>query len=89
MWPEVCEIYRSLAIRVEEHHDSACNNVQGQPLGDRYCKCHSTEVGGVTVFRKVDVLATESDRARRRIREEVNIRDIAPETNTSAGEELM
>ena len=46
-------------------------------------------VGSLTAFRKVEVLATESDRARRRIREAVNIRDIAPDTNTRAGWELM
>ena len=43
--------------------------------------------GSVTAIRKVEILATESDRARRR--EAVYIRDIAPETNTSAGWELM
>ena len=85
------ETHRSLATRIKEHNESARNKVQGQPLGEHYRDRHSTESlgGSVTAFRKVEILATESDRARRRIREAVYIRDIAPETNTSAGWELM
>ena len=84
----VGETHRSLATRIKEHNESARNKVQGQPLGEHYRDRHSTESlgGSVTAFRKIEILATESDRARR---EAVYIRDIAPETNTSAGWELM
>ena len=40
--------------------------VQGQPLGEHYRDRHSTKSlgGSVTAFRKVEILASESDRAR-------------------------
>ena len=49
----------------KEHNESARNKVQGQPLGGHYRDRHPTESlgGSITAFRKVEILATESDRA--------------------------
>ena len=66
-YKNVGETHRSLATRIKQHHQSARNKVQGKPLGEHYRDCRSSESlgGSVTAFRKVEILATESDRARR------------------------
>ena len=44
---------------------------------------------GESAFTEVRVLATESDRARRRIREAIQIRDTSPSINNNAGWDLL
>ncbi|XP_065192460.1 uncharacterized protein LOC135823546 [Sycon ciliatum] len=87
----VGETGRSVATRSREHNDNARNEVRGKALGEHYRIFHADEPLslGQTGFANVCVLATEPDRARRRIREAVKIRDMEPNINTSSGWDLL
>ena len=80
------ETGRSLGTRAAEHHADARYQRKGTPWGDHYRRCHSnTQLGAQSAFAAVRVVARESDRARRKLREAVEIREGTPRINTSSG----
>ncbi|XP_065176010.1 uncharacterized protein LOC135805799 [Sycon ciliatum] len=87
----VGETGRSVATRTKEHNDNSRNKTSGKALGEHYRLHHGGEVLplGESAFTEVRVLATESDRARRRIREAIQIRDTSPSINNNAGWDLL
>jgi len=85
------ETERSFGTRIKEHNDDARNRVPGKPWGDHYRSKHP-EVHlalGTSAFSEASVIAVEPDRARRKIREALEIRNRKPEVNMNAGWSLL
>jgi len=91
--PYIGETERELEVRTREHNGEARNEADGKPWGEHWRAHHSdnhvTLSLGDTAFSRMSVLAVESDRARRKIREAIEIRDRAPTVNVNNGWDLI
>eukprot|EP00117_Sycon_ciliatum_P047277 scpid61907/ scgid33780/ len=80
---------RTLETRLEEHNGEARRRTVDKPWGDHMRANHAGINLGVgdSIFSAVSVVARASDRASRKLREAVEIRNEGqgPEINTSAG----
>ena len=87
----VGETGRNVATRTKEHNDNSRNKTSGKALGEHYRLHHGGDVLplGDSAFTEVCVLATESDWARRRICEAIQIRDTSLSINNNAGWDLL
>ena len=85
------ETGRTLETRLEEHNGEARRRTVDKPWGDHMRAKHAGINLGVgdSIFSAVSVVARASDRASRKLREAVEIRNEGPEINTSAGWSLL
>ena len=88
--PYIGETHQTLATRVQQHRDDAKHKKAGTPWGEPFLRYHPSDaVANDSFFCGTKVLATEPDRARRKLHEAVKIRDDAPAVNISAGWSLL
>ena len=82
---------RSLETRIREHNGEARRRTLDKPWGDHVRDKHSGEsiAAADSVFSAVSVLARAGDRASRKLREAVEIRNLRPQVNTNAGWALL
>ena len=87
----VGETERSLETRIREHNGEARRRTLDKPWGDHVRDKHSGEsiAAADSVFSAVSVLARAGDRASRKLREAVEIRNLRPQVNTNAGWALL
>ena len=87
----VGETERSLETRIREHNGEARRRTLDKPWGDHVRNKHSGEsiAAADSVFSAVSVLARAGDRASRKLREAVEIRNLQPQVNTNAGWALL
>ena len=85
------ETGRTLETRLEEHNGEARRRTVDKPWGDHMRAKHAGINLGVgdSILSAVSVVARASDRASRKLREAVEIRNEGPEINTSAGWSLL
>ena len=85
------ETGRTLETRLEEHNGEARRHTVDKPWGDHRRAKHAGINLSVrdSIFWAVLVIARPSDRASRKLREAVEIRNEGPEVNTSAGWSLL
>lgn len=85
------ETGRALETRVQEHNSDARRKVQLSPWGQHFRNKHPRYIitADEGAFASIKVVAREQDRARRKLREAVEIRARKPEVNISAGWSLL
>ena len=85
------ETGRALETRVVEHIGDARRRAVNSPWGHHFNTCHADVrlTIGESAFSSVRILARESDRARRKLREAVEIRAAQPQVNISSGWTLL
>ena len=85
------ETERSLETHLKEHNGEARRRTRDKPWGDHMRNKHSRRRLRLrdSAFTAVSVLAREGDRASRKLREAVEIRNLAPKINTNAGWSLL
>ena len=87
----VGETGRFLETRLEEHNGEARRQELDKPWGQHFrtthpgCKLNY----GQSAFSAVEVIGREPDRARRKLREAIEIRDAKPHVNISTGWDLL
>ena len=87
----VGETGRFLETRLEEHNGEARRQELDKPWGKHFrtthpgCKLNY----GQSAFSAVEVIGREPDRARRKLREAIEIRDSKPHVNISTGWDLL
>ena len=87
----VGETERSLETRLKEHNGEARRRTRDKPWGDHMRNKHSRRRLRLrdSAFTAVSVLAREGDRASGKLREAVEIRNLALKINTNAGWSLL
>ena len=87
----VGETERFLETRLDEHTADARRRTVDKPWGDHYRTKHPdcTLACGESAVSEVSVMAREPDRARRKLREAIEIRDTKPPVNTGTGWDLL
>ena len=87
----VGETGRFLKTRLEEHNGEARRQELDKPWGQHF---RTTHPGckfnyGQSAFSAVEVIGREPDRARRKLRKAIEIRDATPHVNISTGWDLL